>query len=183
MRRSCKNTETEGKGPVTMEVGIGVMLSTSQGAPGTASHHQKLGEGHETAPLSGPSKRTNVGDTLISDVQPPDCERINAYCFKLPSLWPQDMIQASSPLSLSSPRSPPHLPPQGPSHRQHGWADRFLSLRFMDEETENRNYHLHLLHTYFFVSYHPSTWMVFLLQEPCELRTQYPHFTDEEPEA
>lgn len=56
-----------------MEVEIGVMLSTSQGAPSTCSHHPKLEEGHETGSPSGPSKRTNVGDTLISDFQPNCC--------------------------------------------------------------------------------------------------------------
>ena len=26
-------------------------------------------------------------DTLISDFRPPDCERMNSWCFKPPSLW------------------------------------------------------------------------------------------------
>jgi hypothetical protein len=67
----------------------------SKGVPRIANNCQKLWENHKTA-SPWESRGTNPANTFILDFWPPNCQTINFYCFKAPSLcWFLTATQAN----------------------------------------------------------------------------------------
>lgn len=89
---------------------------------------------------------------------------------------------------MSSPPPPPHLLPQQLSRLQQGWADRSLSVLWV-RKLRRRKQEIEIvtctswIPTFCQVPSKYITGMVYLLQDPWELRTLDPHFTDEKPGA